>query len=222
VPVGLRRARSTRAGWTPSGLATALIGTAAAVRLGARGWIRQRLGARRPGRSRVKHVPPQVVREPESGWRETNPEPGETAVTVAVVGDAETRWGTEAVVSRLAELAVSDELLIVYGSGPRTRPGHHAVTAGLRDHLPRHQLVALHVAQHDGELRRDAAAALGQFLEDGRLPVVVTPAAAMHEVTAEISTYLRADRVLRVARTTAGADLHQVWRRRAATAQARP
>jgi len=43
---------------------------------------------------------------------------------------------------------------------------------------------------------------------------VVTSAAGMHDVTAEIASYLRADRVLRVLRTVDGADLYQVWERR--------
>jgi len=48
-----------------------------------------------------------------------------------------------------------------------------------------------------------------RLLDAGNLPVVVTPAAALHDVTAEIASYLRADRVLRVLRT----ELHQVWQR---------
>jgi hypothetical protein len=162
-----------------------------------------------PGRpSSVPDAPP-IIREPEGGWWEHDD--CDAAMTVAVVGDTGTRAGTEAMVSRLAELAVHDELLIVYGAGAWSPSGHHAVLAGLRGHLPRHHLVTVHVDVHRGGLRRDAAAALAQFVEDGSLPVVVTPAAAVPGVAAEISSYLRADRVLRVA----GADLQHVWRRRA-------
>jgi hypothetical protein len=52
------------------------------------------------------------------------------------------------------------------------------------------------------------------LLDAGRLPVVVTPANAMHDVTAEIASYLRADRVLRLLQTSAGADFREVWHRR--------
>jgi hypothetical protein len=179
-------------------------------------WPGRRSQRRSAQRSRVVPDPPPVIREPEQTWWDTQAEYYESAVTVAVVRESETQWGTEAVVSRLAELAVLDELLIVYGSGTPGQPGHHAVMAGLRGHLPRHHVVALHVTDDNTRLRQDAAAALEQFLEDGSLPVVVTPAAVVHDVTAEISNYVRADRVLRVSRTTTGADLHQVWRRRAA------
>ena len=42
---------------------------------------------------------------------------------------------------------------------------------------------------------------------------MVTPASAVHDVTAELSSCLWADRVLRMYRTSDGVDLHQVWRR---------
>jgi hypothetical protein len=168
---------------------------------------------------------PVVIREPESAWWNAEAEPVEpapgagrpddAAVTVAVVGEAETGWNTDAVVSRLAELAVNDELLVVYGSGTRLHPGpgHRAVMAGLRGRLPRHHVIALHVRHCDSGLRPDAVAALENLLENGSLPVVITSAAAMHDVTAEVSSYLRADRVMRASCTVSGADLHQVWRR---------
>lgn len=181
------------------------------------GWWTRRT-VRRERRSPAPQVPPPVIREPEAAWWQAHEEPNEPpaeepappAVTVAVVREGETG---EAVVSRLAELAVDDELLVVYGSGSCSRPGHHAVIAGLRGQLPRHHVVAVDVRHRDGQLRRDDAAALDRFLEMGSLPVVVAPAAFMHGITAEISSYLRADRVLRVLRTTTGADLCQVWSR---------
>jgi len=171
----------------------------------------------------VPHSAPVVIREPESGWWDAYGEPleplatesDEAAVTVAVVGEAETGWNTDAVVCRLAELAVNDELLVVYGSGSRHRPGpgHHAVMSALRWRLPRHHVIAVHVRHQDAGLRPEAAAALERLLEDGSLPVVVTSAAAMHDITAEVSSYLRADRVVRASCTITGADLYQVWRR---------
>lgn len=179
----------------------------------------------------MAHRTPVVIREPESAWWDAQPEPiepvavplraaatepGDVAVTVAVVGEAETGWNTDAVVSRLAELAINDELLVVYGSGSRHRPGpgHRAVMAGLRGRLPRHHVIALHVRHSELGLRPDAVAALESLLENGSLPVIITSAAAMHDITAEVSSYLRADRVMRASCTVTGADLYQVWRRR--------
>jgi hypothetical protein len=164
-----------------------------------------------------------VIREPEGAWwRAQNEwdarrsagalataERDEPIVTVALVGDSETGWNTDAVVFRLAELAASDELLVVYG---QSGAGHHAVVAGMRGRLPRHDIVALHV-EHRDEVRGDAGDTLNRLLDDGCVPVVVTAAADARGVTAEISTFLKADRVLRVFRTAAGADLHQVWPR---------
>jgi hypothetical protein len=176
----------------------------------------------------VAHRTPMVIREPESAWWDalTDPieptpappadrAPDDAAVTVAVVGEAETGWNTDAVVSRLAELAVNDELLVVYGSGSRLHPGpgHRAVMAGRRGRLPRHHVIALHVRHSVSGLRPDAVAALESLLEIGSLPVVITSAAAMHDVTAEVSSYVRADRVMRASCTVSGADLYQVWRR---------
>jgi hypothetical protein len=174
----------------------------------------------------VVHRTPVVIREPESAWWDAHAEltavptltesrPDDASVTIAVVGEAETGWNTDAVVSRLAELAVNDELLVVYGSGSRhyPGPGHRAVMAGLRGRLPRHHVIALHVRHSERGLRPNAVAALEDLLESGSLPVVITSAAAMHDVTAEVSSYLRADRVMRASCTVTGADLYQVWRR---------
>lgn len=159
-----------------------------------------------------------IVREPEAAWWEAqrawDASVRHPAVTVAVVGQSDAGRDPGAVVRRLAELAVDDELLVVYVAEPPSRPGHRAVLDGLRDHLPRHDVVAMHLPRHDRADRRDAAAMLGRFLDEGSLPVVVTVPPAMRDLTAEISSYLRADRVLRVFRTTAGAELCQVWSRR--------
>jgi hypothetical protein len=212
-------------GWRAWVLAPALVGLALARVPTGGWWTGRRSSARRSAlRPRVAHEHPRVIREPESGWWDAHPDPSPTAMTVAVVSESEARWGAEAVVSRLAELAVNDELLVVYGTEQRSRPGHHAVVAGLRRRLPRHHVVAVHVAQHGVAvhvaqpgtgLGREDAALLDQYLENGSLPVVVIPASAIHDVTAELSSCLRADRVLRVHRTSDGVGLHQVWRRHA-------
>jgi hypothetical protein len=193
---------------------------------GGRRTTRPAAGRRQRAWSRV--APGHTVREPESAWwracdewdaRRTLDEPvavkpdeeqDEPIVTIAVVGESETGWNTDAVVLRLTELAVSDELLVVYG---QAGPGRLAVMAGMRGRLPRHHIVAVDVPSR-ADVRRDAGAVLAGLVEDGSVPIVVTTAAAMHGVTAEISSRLEADRVVRVFRTPAGADLHQVWRRR--------
>jgi MFS transporter, NNP family, nitrate/nitrite transporter len=80
--------------------------------------------------------------------------------------------------------------------------------------LPRHSVVAVHVAAHIGALGR-LAAPLGEAVEAGNVAIAVTPTANLRGVAAELSSYLRADRVLRVSYTLAdGADLHEVWNRR--------
>jgi len=61
--------------------------------------------------------------------------------------------------------------------------------------------------------RPDLAQLLGRLLEAGSLPVVLTRAGAMHDLTAELAGAVRADRVVRVFRTPSGADLYPVWRR---------
>src|SRR5207245_1612247 len=75
------------------------------------------------------------------------PPPSPTAMTVAVVGESDTRWGAAPIVARLAELAASDELVVVYGSDEPARPrlGANVLLVGLRDRLPRHSVVALRV-----------------------------------------------------------------------------
>jgi hypothetical protein len=131
-------------------------------------------------------------------------------VTVAAVQEGDASWHPGPVVARLARLAVDDELLVVFGSYGRTL--QYALAAGLRRSLPRYDVVTVPVRHRHGHLLRDAAM-VERLLDAGNLPVVVTPANALHDVTAEIASYLRADRVLRVLRTSTGADLHQVWRR---------
>jgi len=176
--------------------------------------IRPIPGARRESRSAAVCVPQRVVREPEASWWRAQDDFGELSparatTTVAVLREQDA--GTDTAVARLAELAVADELLVVFGSAAFRRPGEHTMIAGLRDRLPRHDVVAVPV-RHRGVGRRWYAR-LGRFLEAGRLPVVVTAAACLPEVTAEISSYVRADRVLRVSGTTSHAEVQQVWQR---------
>jgi NNP family nitrate/nitrite transporter-like MFS transporter len=144
------------------------------------------------------------------------PEAGPTAMTVAVVDQSDTRWGAAAVVSRLAELAASDELVVVYGSDepqPSRLSGNVLVT-GLRDRLPRHGVVGLHAALYTGAHDR-LAGILGDFVEAGDVAVAVTPTADLRRVAAGLCSRLRADRMMMVSYSLAdGADLHEVWSRR--------
>ena len=151
-----------------------------------------------------------VVREPEAGWWAAEEQTG-SSVTVAAVREGDAAWHPEMVMSRLAALATDEELLVVFGSNARSV--QHSMVADLRVRLPRHQVVALRVRHRHDDLLRDAAT-VERLLDAGSLPVVVTPVSAMLDVTAEIASYLRADRVLRVLRTMEGADLCQVWQRR--------
>jgi MFS transporter, NNP family, nitrate/nitrite transporter len=139
-------------------------------------------------------------------------EPSPTAMTIAVVDEADTRLGAAAVVARLAELATSDELVVVYGADGQVRPGAEAdvMTDGLRDRLPRHSVVAVPVGKDADQLGQDALL-LQEYVDAGALAIAVTPAAAVSTVAADLSLYLQADRVLRVSYTpAAGAELHQV------------
>jgi hypothetical protein len=135
-------------------------------------------------------------------------------MTVAVVAGADVRLGAAAVVGRLAELAVSDELIVIYGAdeSPRPRTGGNVLLDGLRYRLPRHQVVAIPVPATGGALA--LAAPLGECVEAGTVPIAVTPTADARGVAAEVCSFLRADRVLMVRYTTAvGAGVDEVWRR---------
>jgi hypothetical protein len=164
---------------------------------------------------RTTPAPAPVIREPEAGWWRAQQDldegrRGDATTTVAVLRDHDA--GTDAVVTRLAELAVDDELLVVCGWPSSARPGHDAVVTRLRGRLPRHDVVAVQVGGPGVEMRRQAVT-LERALDAGSVPVVVTAPGALHEVTAEISSLVRADRVLRVFGTATGAGLCQVWRR---------
>jgi NNP family nitrate/nitrite transporter-like MFS transporter len=143
---------------------------------------------------------------------EFEPEPSPTTMTVAVLGEPDTRLGAAAVVARLAELATSDELVVVYGTDEVPHPGlsARALTAGLRDRLPRHDVAAVHVHRHPEALGRDALL-LGEFVEAGALTIAVTRSADLRTVAADLALYLQADRVVVVSFTPAeGAALHPV------------
>jgi MFS family permease len=142
-------------------------------------------------------------------------QPSPTAMTVAVVGESDTRLGAAAVVARLAELAVRDELVVVYGSDDPTGPrlNTNVLVTGLRERLPRHSVVAVRVGRQTGSLGRHAAQVV-EFVESGAVAIAVTPTVDLGSVTAELSAYLEADRVLTVSYTlAAGAGLHEVWGR---------
>ena len=130
--------------------------------------------------------------------------PRPTAMTVAVLGEPETRFGAAAVVARLAELATSDELVVVYGADeqPPPRLSARALAAGLRSQLPRHDIVTVPVARRPEALGHDALR-LGEYVEAGTLAIAVAPAAGLGRVAADLSLYLQADRLLRVTYTPA-------------------
>jgi hypothetical protein len=160
-----------------------------------------------PAQTTVR-TPTATVREPEQAWWESLDlidEPATSTVTVAAVHDRDAEYDPAAVATRLARLAADDELLVVFGAehGPR---GHRRMLAGLRSRLPRHDVVAV-------AARPDLAWLLGRLLDAGSLPVVLTHACAMHDLTAELAGAVRADRVVRILHTAAGADLYPVWRR---------
>ncbi|GLW35812.1 hypothetical protein [Actinoplanes regularis] len=156
--------------------------------------------------SERRHAP-LVVREPETAWWQAQVR---SMVTVAEIGEYDAACHREDLMARLARLAEDDELLVVFGSDGRSAP--QGLVAELRHRLPRHGVVAVAVRNGEKRLLRHAAA-VERLLDGGGLPVVITPAVGLHEVTAGIASYLRADRVLRVLRSNGGADLCLVWQR---------
>jgi hypothetical protein len=133
-------------------------------------------------------------------------------MTVAYLGEPDTRLGGAAVVTRLAELATSDELVVVYGADEQPHPGlsAQALAAGLRNRLPRHSVVAIRTARDAEALGHDALM-LGEYVDAGSLAIAVTPQAGLRDVAADLSIYLQADRVVMVSFTPErGAELRQV------------
>jgi hypothetical protein len=135
--------------------------------------------------------------------REPNPDPcnawpavSSTKMTIAAVGEPDTRGAATDVAACLAALAVTDELIVLYGSdaGDSGR-SIQLVVAGLRELLPRHTVVVLYAGPHGGAPGREATL-LNELLELGSLPIVVTPAETVPAVAAQLCGYLQADRVL--------------------------
>jgi NNP family nitrate/nitrite transporter-like MFS transporter len=147
------------------------------------------------------------------------PEHSPTAMTLAVVDESDTQLGAAAVVARLAELAASDELVVVYGSDEPSQPrlSTNVLVTGLRDRLPRHGVVGIRATFYTGALRR-LASIVGEFVETGTVAVAVAPPADLPSVATELSSYLGADRVVKMSYTLAdGADLQEVWSRNPAS-----
>ncbi|MEU4422564.1 hypothetical protein AB0F81_18190 [Actinoplanes sp. NPDC024001] len=169
-------------------------------------WASWRVPAARNTRTATGLAAP-MIREPEAGW-------WHDSVTVAVIRAHEIRDDSGSAVARLAVLAEDDEdeLLVVVGASAM-RADHRSVITGLRDRLPGHRVVEVPV-WHGEDGFRSGAAVAERLLADRALPVVVTPGTLLHTISAQISSYLRADRVLRVLRTASGAELYEVWSRR--------
>jgi hypothetical protein len=120
--------------------------------------------------------------------------------------------GAAAIVARLAELASTDELVVVYGSDEPSRPrlSANVLVAGLRQRLPRHNVVAVRAAPRTAGLDQ-LAAVLDELLETGTVAIAVAPKADLHEVAAQLSSHLKADRILVVTYSRAdGAATHEV------------
>jgi hypothetical protein len=141
---------------------------------------------------------------------------GQTAMTIAMVGAADTHWGTADVVACLAELAATDELVVVVESDP------HSIVAGLRDVLPRHTVVSLYVAPRPGHIGRDAEQ-VDTLLDLGSLPIVVTQMGAATAIAADLYDLLAADRMLRVSYSlSSDVDPMGRWLHRAAVSNLQP
>ncbi len=143
----------------------------------------------------------------------STPDVGTAALTVAIVREADVRRDPDAVVARLSDLAIDDELVVVYGSHTRPQqPISNAVVDGLRERLPRYTVVGLYVVLDPAPLARTCAL-LDEFMEIGSLPVVVAPAPTAVDVATEFATYLRADRMVHVCASPTGAiDVYEATR----------
>ena len=131
-----------------------------------------------------------------------------TRMTIAIVDEPKTRSRTAELVTRLAALAVDDELSVIHGSNA----GVSSLVTRLRERLPRYTVVALHVLPSG--LRRDADL-IDELVDTGCLPFIVTPAETVTYVAAELRNRLRADRVVRIAANHAGdLDMELLWQRR--------
>jgi hypothetical protein len=117
--------------------------------------------------------------------------------------------GVLAAQSCLADLAARDELVVVYGTDqPGDDRTSNALVTGLCDRLPRYHIVPVSLPPHADGL--DAA-----LVESSALTVAVTAHQKLAGTAARLSSFLRADRVLKASYTLAdGADLQQVRHRR--------
>jgi hypothetical protein len=162
----------------------------------------------------VAPTEPRTHRAVATGPARPAPDESPTALTIAMVGEVQTRSGAAGMVALLARLAATDELLVVYGlDGSESVTGVRIMVAGLRRLLPRHAVVTIHVAQHDGCLGRDAEL-LDDLMDVGSTPIAATQSASMAGVASELCDRLLADRVVVVSPTPVGASLHEIWRRR--------
>jgi hypothetical protein len=142
-----------------------------------------------------------------------------TALTIAVIGDVQTRWALSGVVARLAELAVTDELLVMYGlDGRESTTGVGIVVAGLRRLLPRHALITIHVTQHEGSVQHDLDL-IDDLMDVGSTPIAVASAAIMAGIVTGLCDRLSADRVVVMSDARDGeVALDEIWHRRTAVA----
>jgi len=176
-----------------------------------------------PKRSRLTELDSPLERRPDAARPGLQPEVGETAMTIAMVSESESRWGMAEVVACLASLAATDELVVIVEPDPGgCGPGAHSVAAGLQNLLPRHTVVSLYVTPRGRPLGRDANQ-LDDLLEMGSLPIVCTPAGTASGVGAALYELLHADRMLRVSYSlTDGADPLETWQHRAVVCNLQP
>lgn len=150
------------------------------------------------------------------------PAPSPTALSLVVVSGSDTDYGAPAVVATIAELATRDEVVVVCGQAERKsrRMSPHALLAGLRNRLPRHQIMAVLVDTQVPAFARDCAL-LRSLLEVGAVPVAVTSTTDPGWQAVELAQQLQVDRMLYVTyHRPQGVSLNQVWTREPADALA--
>jgi MFS transporter, NNP family, nitrate/nitrite transporter len=106
-----------------------------------------------------------------------------------------------------------NELVVVYGSEPQPT-GHtgNVLMTGLRDRLPCRHIAAIPLLPHpDGSAPTPLWPATCSTAAPSPSP---SPNQELADITAQLSTYLHADRVLKASYTlTHGVDLRPVWDR---------
>jgi hypothetical protein len=166
------------------------------------------LAARNAGRwaaTRTLARLPLTVREPESGWWDAQ-RTAEDSVTVAVVPDGEPDCDDDPVLTRLATIAGAGRLVVVGGWASAEN-----LIAGLVRALD-HQVTVLPAAGGEQWLWGNTAV-VSRCLRDGSLPILLSHAETLHSVAADLSTRLRAERVVALLRTPGGTALYPVWHR---------